>query len=134
MGTILNQCDHVAKVLDWGVLVEGTEAILRPSRWGCTQCDQTWDESPSESLSVASGGISEHSILCECFGCKAKTLKVAYSGIGGGDYTTQKRWDRNLEAYRQARAEGIQPKGTSEAAVKAAVRHSDKTGTAFKAG
>lgn len=121
-------CDHISKVLKWGVASNGD---FRVALWGCTNCDETFTEAPSHS-EVAER--VEHESSCDCFGCKARTLKVAYSGIGGGDYTAQKKWDKNLDLYRQARAEGIQPKGTSERAVKAAIKQSDKTGTAFKAG
>lgn len=129
----MTACDHIAKVLNWGVEVNGTEAILKPSKWGCVECDETWDESPSESFSVASRGILEHDSQCGCFGCKARTLRVAYSGVGGGDATAQKKWDRNLAAYKRARELGVQPAGTKPAQVQAAFRQSEKTGTAFKA-
>lgn len=124
-------CDHVALVKEWGVDTSKPTAPLIPTLWGCTRCSETFFEPPVVEESVS---IVEHSSSCDCFGCKARTLKVAYSGIGGGDYTAQKKWDRNLDAYRKARAEGIQPKGTTEAAVRAAVQYSDKIGTAFKAG
>lgn len=123
-------CNHIAKVKQWGVDTSQPTAPLIVTLWGCTQCDETFFECPteggSESVSV------EHSILCECFGCKAKTLRVAYSGIGGGDYTAQKKWDQNLDLYRKARAEGIEPIGTKQSQVMAAIKQSEKTGTAFK--
>ena len=126
-------CDHIAKVLDWGIRVNGTEAILSPSKWGCLSCDQTWDESPSESLPEPSRDISEHLYDCECFGCKARSIRVAYCGQGGGDATAQKKWDRNIDLYRTARKQGIQPTGTSQSKVMAAIKQSEKTGVAFKA-
>lgn len=129
----MTACDHVAKVLGWTTVLEGRSAILRPSGYGCTQCDQTWDESPSESLCEPSRGILEHDSGCDCFGCKARTLRVAYSGQGGGDATTQKKWDKNLAAYKRARELGIQPAGTKPSQVQAAFRQSDKTGSAFRA-
>lgn len=133
MVIVLSQCDHVLKVVTWGTVLEGRRAILRPSKWGCLSCDLTWDEMPSEFSSVASGPTVAHESSCECFACRAKTLKIAYCGIGGGDATTQKKWDRNLDAYRAAKAQGIQPKSTRASAIEAAVRQSDKTGTAFVA-
>ena len=44
---------------------------------------------------------------------------------------TNKKWDAELKAYRDARAEGIQPKSTKMKDIKAAVEQSDKTGKAF---
>lgn len=73
----------------------------------------------------------DHDNWGEC--ARAANLRIAYSGIGGGDATAQRKWDRNLDLYRKARAEGIQPTGTSPAKVQAAIRQSEKTGTAFKA-
>jgi hypothetical protein len=51
----------------------------------------------------------------------------------GKDATAQKRADKNLDQYETARKYGIQPKSTRPADVQAAVRLSEKTGTAFKA-
>jgi hypothetical protein len=56
---------------------------------------------------------------------------VAYCGIGGGDATAQKQWDQDLSLYRQARAQGIQPEGTTRNKVVAALRASDAAGAAF---
>lgn len=125
-------CDHIAKVVSWSVDRDQPTAPLVVSLWGCTSCDETFTEKP-ESVETPTIAI-EHTFDCECFGCRARSIKVAYCGIGGGDATAQKQWDRNLDMYRKARAEGIQPTGTSAAKIKAAIRQSDKTGTAFKAG
>lgn len=42
-----------------------------------------------------------------------------------------KRWERRLDKYRQARADGIQPSSTKTAAIDAAVQASDAAGKAF---
>lgn len=61
--------------------------------------------------------------------------RVAYANSAGGwDLTTQKKWDRDLDAYRAARAEGLQPSGTSRAQVDAARAISDRSGAAYQAG
>jgi hypothetical protein len=46
---------------------------------------------------------------------------------------TNKKWDGELDAYRSARAEGIQPAGTSMKAVQEARRASEALGTAYNA-
>ncbi|MEU3522325.1 hypothetical protein AB0E62_00355 [Streptomyces sp. NPDC038707] len=56
---------------------------------------------------------------------------MAYCGIGGGDATAQKQWDQDLELYRQARAQGIQPEGTTRNKVVDALKASDAAGLAF---
>ena len=73
---------------------------------------------------------------CETYAAclKGKSLRVAYcNSAGGPDYTAQKRWDADLSAYRDARAEGIQPAGTSRPQVENALRISDAAGKAWDA-
>lgn len=66
---------------------------------------------------------------------KGKALRVAYcNSAGGWDATQQKNWDKELSAYKDARAEGLQPSGTKMAQVESAKRISDATGSAFQAG
>lgn len=66
---------------------------------------------------------------------KGKGLRVAYcNSAGGHDFTQQKRWDRDLAAYKDARAQGIQPSSTDRASVDRAVAISDKAGKAYDAG
>lgn len=73
-----------------------------------------------------------HRSYGECM--RSKGTKVAYcNSAGGQDYTKQRAWDRELDAYRDARAEGLQPAGTSIKKIEDAKRISDLTGTAFRA-
>ena len=66
---------------------------------------------------------------------RAAGTKVAYCNSAGGyDYTKQKAWDSELDLYRAARAEGIQPASTQRRDIEAAIRASDATNTAFQAG
>ena len=44
---------------------------------------------------------------------------------------TNKKWDNELKLYRDARAQGIQPDGTSTAKIRKAMDVSDKTGHAY---
>lgn len=62
---------------------------------------------------------------------RAKHAIIAYSGIGGGDATSQKHWDKELAAYRDARAQGIQPDGTTMPKIQAALDASDRAGMAY---
>lgn len=54
----------------------------------------------------------------------------ANSGLVDGGWTN-KKWDNELKLYRDARAQGIQPEGTSTAKIRKALDVSDKTGHAF---
>lgn len=62
---------------------------------------------------------------------RAANLKVAYCGIGGGDATVQKRWDSELDLYRQARKQGVQPDGTKTTQIMSALKASDAAGAAY---
>jgi uncharacterized protein YdaU (DUF1376 family) len=57
------------------------------------------------------------------------------TGDANGDLVnngwTNKKWDSELKLYREARAQGIQPEGTSTAKIRKAMDVSDKTGHAF---
>ena len=66
-----------------------------------------------------------------CFGCKALTLEM-----NAGDATRDipdKKWTGELQAYRDARAQGIQPAGTTMAHIKEAHRASEVLGKAYDA-
>lgn len=71
----------------------------------------------------------DHSTWGECM--RAKHAIIAYSGIAGGDASAQKRWDNELQAYRDARAQGIQPDGTTMPKIQAALEASDRAGAAY---
>jgi hypothetical protein len=64
-----------------------------------------------------------------CFGCKIGTLE-----LGTGDATrdiSDKKWTSELQAYRDARDQGIQPAGTTRAHVEAAYEASETLGKAY---
>jgi hypothetical protein len=49
----------------------------------------------------------------------------------GLDGTAQKKWDQELDLYRTARKQGIQPEGTKTNQIEAAMRASDAVGAAY---
>ena len=74
----------------------------------------------------------DHSSYGECL--RSAGTKVAYSNSAGGwDATTQKKWDKELALYREARAAGVQPAGTTTKQIRAAMEVSEKAGSAFDA-
>lgn len=75
----------------------------------------------------------DHASYSECL--QSKGLRVAYSNSTGkaGDATTQKRWDRELDSYRSAVSEGMQPESTRTKDIRKAVEWSDKHGQAYTA-
>ena len=72
-----------------------------------------------------------------CFGCKALSLEMnagdAKAAIRDGGMT-QKAWDKELDAYKAARKQGIQPKSTKMKDIHEAVEISNKVGKAYDAG
>ena len=69
-----------------------------------------------------------------CFGCKIQLLELNAGDARGAviaSGTTQKKWNSELEAYRSARAQGIQPNGTKRKQIEAAHNASEKLGTAY---
>lgn len=66
-----------------------------------------------------------------CFGCKISTLE-----LGVGDAARDipdKKWNAELQAYRDARAQGMQPAGTRMSDVEAAYSASETLGKAYNA-
>lgn len=76
--------------------------------------------------------IQKHPEYVEgCFGCKIGTLE-----LGTGDATRDipdKKWNSELQAYRDARSQGIQPAGTTRAHVEAAYEASVTLGKPYNA-
>lgn len=64
---------------------------------------------------------------------RSANLRVAYcNSTSGQDFSRQKRWDAELASYRSARAEGIEPAGTTQRQIDQARKISDITGRAFQ--
>ena len=66
-----------------------------------------------------------------CFGCKVMNLQVN-AGDAKRDIP-DKKWTAELNAYKDARAQGIQPAGTSLKKVQKAIDDSNKVGKAYDA-
>jgi hypothetical protein len=79
--------------------------------------------------------IQKHPEYVEgCFGCKIGTLVMNAGEANSNLSVSTKKWDKELQAYRDARAQGIQPAGTSTKKIQEAVEISNKTGKAYQAG
>jgi hypothetical protein len=72
----------------------------------------------------------DHGSYHECLRAANTTTYLA-SPSKGLDGTAQKRWDKELHEYREARRQGIAPDGTTKRAVEAAVKASDLAGAAY---
>ena len=90
---------HISKVLEWGF--NETHDFVA-TLWGCALCAQTSDKPflEEEDISIDHTDCDE-----DCFGCKVKTLQM-----NAGDATrdiSDKKWTGELQAYRDARAQGM---------------------------
>lgn len=66
-----------------------------------------------------------------CFGCKVGTLQ-----LNSGDArreVSDKKWVSDIQAYKDARAEGIRPGGTTRKSVEDARKASETLGRAYDA-
>lgn len=68
-----------------------------------------------------------------CFGCKGLTLSMNAGDADSRRVMTNKAFNRELEAYKEARAQGIQPSGTSMKKIQEAVKASETLGRAYDA-
>ena len=68
-----------------------------------------------------------------CFGCKGLSVQMNAGDANSNLSMSTKKWDKELKAYKDARAQGIQPAGTTMKKVQEAVKISNETGKAFGA-
>jgi hypothetical protein len=123
----MNQCDHISKVIKWGF---DKNHDFKATLWGCTNCEAT-----SKKPFKTTEAFVDHS-KCDydpCFGCKAKGLQLSTGDAAGNKAMPAKKWNKELNMYREARRQGIQPAGTTEKAVRDALEKSDKAGKAYNA-
>jgi hypothetical protein len=120
---------HTGKIVDWK-LDENFQ--YKANLWGCTDCDELFPECPSNGVQEQEHTHTEY--VDGCFACKVVTLHLdagdAKSGLIQNGYT-QKSWNKELDLYKSARAQGIQPDGTSTAKIRQAIDISNKTGHAY---
>lgn len=76
-----------------------------------------------------------HPVFVEgCFGCKVGTLQLNAGDASSNREVSKAKWNAELDAYADARAQGIQPAGTRMGQIQAAVEASDTIGRAYDAG
>ena len=121
-------CEHISKVIEWGFT--DTHDFLA-TKYGCVNCEET-----SPTPFVTDDVFIDHS-QCGgpdvCFGCKASGLQLSTGDAHHGKTMNNKKWNNELNAYREARDQGIQPAGTSMEKINEARRASDVMGKAFDA-
>ena len=116
------QHSHITRVKAWGFDEKvNYKAVL----YDCLVCGL---ETEVPFVSEEFAAVDHTKCGPECFRCKAKGLQLnagdaKQSVVESG--TTQKKWDSELNFYRQARADGIQPEGTTRASIEKAYAASE---------
>lgn len=73
-----------------------------------------------------------HASYGECLRDKGLSIQVEVPGTGYSP-AKNKAWDSRIDAYKDARRQGVAPAGTKRSQIDAAVRASDSAGEAFTA-
>lgn len=66
-----------------------------------------------------------------CFGCKGLSIQMNAGDADSRRARPHKAWKADLEAYREARAQGVNPGGTTRKKVEAALKASENLGRAY---
>jgi hypothetical protein len=69
-----------------------------------------------------------------CFGCKGLSVQMNAGDADSRKAMSNKAFNKELDAYKEARAQGIQPSGTSMKKIEEAVKASETLGRAYDAG
>lgn len=74
----------------------------------------------------------DHANWGECL--RASNIQMNTGDANGNKMASKKKWEAELNAYSAARAQGIQPDGTSMKKIQAAVKASENMGKAYDGG
>ena len=66
-----------------------------------------------------------------CFGCKGLSIQMNAGDADSRRSRPHKQWKADLDAYQEARSQGINPGGTTRAKVQAAIKASENLGKAY---
>jgi len=69
-----------------------------------------------------------------CFGCKGLSIQMNAGDADSRRSMSNKAFNKELDAYKEARAQGIQPNGTSMTKIQEAVKASEIMGRPYDAG
>lgn len=126
---------HISRIKEWGYRLIDGDVKEYPKLYDCTVCgiesEEPFKDDEEETV--------DHSncYFDPCFGCKARSLQMnagdAKSAIINGGMT-QKAWDKELNLYKQARAQGIQPDSTRTKDIQKAMDLSNQHGKAYDGG
>ena len=99
---------HTAKILTWKL---DEKANYIAGTYGCTGCDEEFDIPPSSGMETKEHAHTTY--VDGCFACKIQTLELSTGDANSNKAMSNKRWNGELDAYADARRQGIQPAGTT---------------------
>jgi hypothetical protein len=129
-------CDergHIGKIAKSGYQLIDGDMRFTVELFGCTKCDATSTEPWADAGEMNTNPDHIDSEFCPCFGCKARTLQLSPGDAAGNKGMSSKKWNAELNLYKSAREQGIQPAGTSTQQVQKAIDASNKVGKAYDA-
>lgn len=122
-------CNHTSKVNKWGLDANADYSVVE---YGCTNCDVISDKPLSSGLETIE---HTHAVYTDgCFVCKMVTLELSPGDASSNKEVSKKKWNKELDAYADARSQGIQPAGTRLGQIERAIEASDTLGKAYDAG
>lgn len=130
----VSEHSHISRVKEWAYdITKGMKPYVK--LWDCLVCGiesaVPFKDEDDESFDHSNCNIDP------CFGCKARSIQMnagdAKSAIISGG-VTQKAWDKELDLYRKARAQGIQPDSTRTKDIQKAMDLSNQHGKAYDGG
>lgn len=122
------QHQHTEKVLEWGLDAGSNNWYAK--LYGCTDCTDTFT---NVAIPTPEEPHSHAEYVDGCFACKVATLQINTGDAGRVNSMPQKKWDKELDRYAGARAQGVQPAGTTTRAINAAMDASETLGKAYNA-
>jgi len=123
----MTYCNHISRVKTWGF---SENHDFEVTEYDCLLCGLT---SPVPFKEEENIDIDHVDCDDDCFGCKVRTLQLNTGDANSSKVMSNKKWHGELDAYREARDQGIQPEGTSMDAIQRAVEASEAMGKAYDA-
>jgi len=123
----MTYCNHISRVKTWGF---SENHDFEVTEYDCLLCGLT---SPVPFKEEENIDLDHVDCDDDCFGCKVRTLQLNTGDANSSKVMSNKKWHGELDAYREARDQGIQPEGTSMDAIQRAVEASEAMGKAYDA-
>jgi hypothetical protein len=123
----MTYCNHISRVKTWGF---NENHDFEVTEYDCLLCGLTSLVPFKEEENI---DIDHVDCDDDCFGCKVRTLQLNTGDANSSKVMSNKKWHGELDAYREARDQGIQPEGTSIDAIQKAVEASEAMGKAYDA-